>query len=307
MKKTILIILAVLPIVLLVVIAFAGWILAQVEYIPVETVEFVDRLGESYGSDKEFKVAQGKTKETIINIEPKGATNQKVTYSSADESICTVDKNGVITGVHWGSTTVSVKTDDSGIIAVLKVTVTADVPFAVYLIPETLSLKVTQTHTLKAEVDAPVSLDRSVTYASDNPDVVSVDVNGKITARGVGTATITVTTVLGEKTDTCVVTVLDGKPPIYFDIENDPDIVKNSSDVHVSARSVIDIMSMLWLEEGIDPASVKMEIIGGMDRATLEGGVLTLSKRGTVTVRISAVYQNGETITADIKFGLNSN
>ncbi len=307
MKKTILIILAVLPIVLLVVIAFAGWILAQVEYIPVETVEFVDRLGGSYGSDGEFKVAQGKTKETIINIEPKGATNQKVTYSSADESICTIDKNGVITGVHWGSTTVTVKTDDGGILSVLKVTVTADVPFAVYLTPETISLKVTQTHTLKVEVDAPVSLDRSVTYQSDNPDVVSVDVNGKITARGVGTATITVTTVLGEVTDTCVVTVLDGKPPIYFDVENDPDIVKNSSGVHVSTRSVIDIMSMLWLEEGIDPDSVQMEITGGKDRATLEGGVLTLNKRGTVTVRITALDQNGETITADIKFGLNSN
>ena len=306
MKKTILIILAVLPIVLLVVISIAGWILEQAKYNPVETVEFVNTADQPYGSEHEFKVAQGKTRETKIRFEPADATNPKFTYSSKDNTICTVDENGVITGHHWGTTIVTVKSEN-GITCDLNVTVTADTPFAVYLTPETVSLKVTQTHTLKVEVDAPVSLDRSVTYQSDNPDIVSVDVNGKITARGVGTATITVTTVLGEKTDTCVVTVLDGNPPIYFNVENDPDIVKNSSDIYVCSRNVIDIMSMLVLEEGIDPDSVAIEIIGGKDRATLEGGVLTLNKRGTVTVRISALYQTGEPLTADIKFGLKSN
>lgn len=305
MKKTILIILAVLPIVLLVVISVAGWWSEFLGRVPVDNIEFVNAAGKPYGENV-FKVAQGKTRETYILFDPEEPTNKRVTYSSEDESICTVDENGVITGVHWGDTQVKVKTDDGEIVATLNVKVTADTPFAVYLTPEEISLKVTQTYVLGVEVDAPVSLDRSVTFSSDKPDVATVDVNGKVVACGVGTATITVTTVLGEKTDTCVVTVLDGKPPIYFDIENDPDIVMNSSKVYVCSRSVIDIMSMLTLEEGIDPNSVKIEMTGGADKATLVGGILTINKRGIVTVRVSAVDQNGMNMTTELKFGLQS-
>ena len=54
MKKTILLILAVLPIVLLVVIAFAGQILSIYQHIPVERVEFVDRFNSAYTDQHVF-------------------------------------------------------------------------------------------------------------------------------------------------------------------------------------------------------------------------------------------------------------
>lgn len=305
MKKTILIILAVLPIVLLLVIAFATAIVPYINYIPVEKVEFVDRLNNVYDTNTVFTVQQGSTKETILNVYPTRATDPTVTYSSSDESICTVDENGVITGIHFGSAIVTARSKEDGSkMAVLNVLVKADTPFAVYLSEKELSLKVSQSHTLTVDVDAPVAVDKSVTYVSDNPDVVSVDANGKLVARSEGTATITVTTVLGEKTDTCTVTVLDGKPPIYLDVESDPDIVKNSSDVYVCTRNVIDIASMLILEEGIDPETVGMKIIAGNDRATLQDGILTLNKKGTVTVKIYVGDESTSTVTAEFKFGL---
>ncbi len=305
MKKTILIILAVLPIVLLLVIAFATSMLPLLKYIPVEKVEFVDRLNNVYDTNTVFTVQQGSTKETILNVYPTRATDPTVTYSSSDESICTVDENGVITGIHFGSAIVTARSKEDGSkMAVLNVLVKADTPFAVYLSEKELSLKVSQSHTLTVDVDAPVAVDKSVTYVSDNPDVVSVDANGKLVARSEGTATITVTTVLGEKTDTCTVTVLDGKPPIYLDVESDPDIVKNSSDVYVCTRNVIDIASMLILEEGIDPETVGMKIIAGNDRATLQDGILTLNKKGTVTVKIYVGDESTPTVTAEFKFGL---
>lgn len=305
MKKTILIILAVLPIVLLLVIAFATAIVPYINYIPVEKVEFVDRLNNVYDTNTVFTVQQGSTKETILNVYPTKATDPAVIYSSSDESICTVDENGVITGIHFGSAIVTARSKEDGSkMAVLNVLVKADTPFAVYLSEKELSLKVSQSHTLTVDVDAPVAVDKSVTYVSDNPDVVSVDANGKLVARSEGTATITVTTVLGEKTDTCTVTVLDGKPPIYLDVESDPDIVKNSSDVYVCTRNVIDIASMLILEEGIDPETVGMKIIAGNDRATLQDGILTLNKKGTVTVKIYVGDESTSTVTAEFKFGL---
>ncbi|MBQ9750671.1 MAG: Ig-like domain-containing protein [Clostridia bacterium] len=265
----------------------------------------MDRLNNVYDTNTVFTVQQGSTKETKLNVYPKKATDPAVTYSSSDESICTVDENGVITGVHFGAAIVTARSKEDGSkMAVLNVLVKADTPFAVYLSEKELSLKVSQSHTLTVDVDAPVAVDKSVTYVSDNPDVVSVDANGKLVARSEGTATITVTTVLGEKTDTCTVTVLDGKPPIYLDVENDPDIVKNSSDVYVCTRNVIDIASMLILEEGIDPETVGMKIIAGNDRATLQDGILTLNKKGTVTVKIYVGDESTSTVTAEFKFGL---
>ena len=315
MKKTILIILAVLPIVLLVVIAFAGQILALYQYISVEKVEFVDRLNNVYDSEAVFKVEQGDSKETIINVYPKLATNQNVTYTSQDESICTVDENGVITGVHWGSTTVTVKTEDGGQTAILNVEVTAKVPFSVSLSEETLSLKVGQHHSLLVEVDAPVAVNKNVKYSSDNPSVVTVDVNGKLVAQSVGKATITVTTVSGERTDTCVVEVVEGTLPIYFDLENYPGVTKNSAGVYVCTQNIIDLKSVLRLEEGIDPDSVAIKITSGMMagsgenatvRATLENGVLTLYLEGLVTVKAYVGDENAPTYSIEYKFGLDA-
>ena len=58
MKKTIILILALLPIVLLVVIAFAGQILSIYQHIPVEKVEFVDRFNNAYTDEHVFTLNQ---------------------------------------------------------------------------------------------------------------------------------------------------------------------------------------------------------------------------------------------------------
>lgn len=61
--------------------------------------------------------------------------------------------------------------------------------------------------TLSATVTPNDSTDK-VSWESNNPDVASVDENGKVTAHKVGTAVITATA--GTKTDTCTVTVTCG-------------------------------------------------------------------------------------------------
>ena len=92
MKKTILLILAVLPIVLVIVIAFAGRILSIYQHIPVERVEFVDDNGDPFNDDMEFIVNMGQSKNCAYKIYPELSSNKKVTFTSNDESICTVPK-----------------------------------------------------------------------------------------------------------------------------------------------------------------------------------------------------------------------
>ena len=313
MKKTILIILAVLPIVLLVVIAFAGQILALYQYIPVEKVEVVDRMNNVYDGDIAFTVEQGKSKETIVNVYPKLASNKSVTYTSQDTSICTVDENGVITGVHWGNTTVIVKSVDGNKTFVLNVEVTAKVPFAVTLSEHELNLKVGQAHTLAADVDAPVAINKAVKYTSSNTSVATIDVNGNVKARGVGTAIITVTTELGEITDTCTVTVVEGVLPIYFDFSGNPNINKNKDDIYVTSESAIDLRGVLKTDGTINPDDVMIKIISGaykgsgedqMIRAEIdENGVLHLYLEGAVTVMAYVGDENAPTQKIEYKFG----
>ncbi|MDL2214493.1 Ig-like domain-containing protein [Clostridia bacterium OttesenSCG-928-O13] len=64
-----------------------------------------------------------------------------------------------------------------------------------------------QTRQLTAAVAPATAANKAVTWGSSDSSIASVDANGLVTAVGVGTATITVTTEDGGHTDTCAVTV----------------------------------------------------------------------------------------------------
>ena len=70
-----------------------------------------------------------------------------------------------------------------------------------------LSLTEGDSETLIATVNPGNAAEKSVTWTSSVPGVVTVDATGKVTATKAGTATITVTTVDGSKTATCNVTI----------------------------------------------------------------------------------------------------
>ena len=80
----------------------------------VKSVEFED--------EEVFTTIEG-TVELNPIVLPENALDKSVTFESADESIATVDENGVVTGQNVGTTTVTVTTVDGGYTATIKVTV----------------------------------------------------------------------------------------------------------------------------------------------------------------------------------------
>ena len=112
MKKTVIIILAVLPIVMVIAIAFAGRIFSYYRYIPIEKVCFTDTYGNELDDKFTLTVNVGESKLANTRVFPDLASNKRVTFSSGDESICTVNQDGSVTGVSIGSTVVIVKTED---------------------------------------------------------------------------------------------------------------------------------------------------------------------------------------------------
>lgn len=61
-------------------------------------------------------------------ILPRGAANQTVFFDSSDESVATVDDNGLVRGVKEGTATISVCTEDGSFVDECSVTVTAARP-----------------------------------------------------------------------------------------------------------------------------------------------------------------------------------
>ncbi len=72
---------------------------------------------------------------------------------------------------------------------------------------ESRLMNVGATLQLETDVHPSDAYDKTVTWASDNTEVATVDSKGKVTAKAPGSAVITVTTKDGEKTASCTVTV----------------------------------------------------------------------------------------------------
>ena len=149
----------------------------------------------------------GEEIELIAAITPARATNKAVTWSSSDNTIAEVDSTGKVTGISTGVATITVKTIDGNFTASCLVTV-GNVPVTgVTLDKNNLSISTGQITQLTATVFPVGASNSAVTWSSSDPAVASVDDIGRVTGIKEGTATITVTTVDGNFTASCIVTV----------------------------------------------------------------------------------------------------
>lgn len=138
---------------------------------------------------------------------PNDANDKSIYWTSSDAGVAEVDGNGKLTARAAG-TAVIIATGANGKNATCTVTV-SEARIAVERVDlnfTAITYKVGESGTLTATVSPVNATDKTVTWTSSDPAVVSVT-NGNITAVSAGTATVTVTTSDGGKTSTCVVTV----------------------------------------------------------------------------------------------------
>ena len=148
-------------------------------------------------------------------ITPSDATNQNVTWRSNNGS-CVSVSDGVITALAVGSSIITVETEDGGKTATCSVTVVEkNVPVTgVSLDKSSMTLAQGDSRALYPIVLPENASDKTVTWSSSNPSVATVDSNGVVTAVSVGTATVTVWTTDGNKSATCIVTVIAATIPV---------------------------------------------------------------------------------------------
>lgn len=301
MKKTVILILALLPIVLLIVIAFAGRILSTYQHIAVERVVFTDDNGEELGADASLTLSTGETKSTAIKVYPELAADKRVSYSSTNEAVCTVDANGAVTGVGAGSATIIVRTADGNKTAMLDVIVRADGVTGVTLTPEAISMMIGESKDLEVRVEPYAALNKHVTYTTSDPSVVTVSAIGKLTAVGAGTATVTVTTADGGFTDTCTVTVTEDTPPLLFDFTGVAGMQQTGTG-YLSAQPTVTLTQGLVIDqEQISLNEIRFRIISGDDATVDENGTLTFTNSGVVIVKAFVGEESNPTFHAEIR------
>lgn len=229
MKKIVIILLTVLPIFLIVVISFAGRVFSEVSHISVEKVVFVDKTENPLTDKYTLSLNVGESHQLIAKVYPELASNKKVIYTSSDESVCTVDQNGLVTAKDKpGTALIVVKTEEKGITDRITVVVSKSVIESVRITDanhkdfEIGKMSVGETIKLYNDILPVTVLNKKVIWSSSDENIVFVDSrDGTIVARAPGKAIITVTTVDGGLTDTCEIIVDNDKPKLGFDFSKD--------------------------------------------------------------------------------------
>ncbi len=165
----------------------------------------------SIGINKEeVELEAGDSFQLEATITPDNATDKKVTYTSNDVEVATINETGQITAVKEGETTVVVT---SGNIKVnVKVKVKPKTVELEELKTDTkMTLKVGENKKLDIELqpDDTTALESDITYSSSDDKIATIDYRGRVVGIADGTAKITIS--LGDVSTTVEVTVTGEK------------------------------------------------------------------------------------------------
>ena len=213
-------------------------------------------------------------KDTLTaTIAPENATLKTVSWESSDNNIATV-VDGVVTAMAVGTATITATADN--VTTTCIVTITQPVT-GVVLDQTKAELEVSETLTLVATVLPENATDKSVVWTSDKDSIATVT-DGVVTAVAPGIATITVTTVDGNHSATCVITVLE---PIIKVTGVTLDINELTLDVPQTAT----LKSTVAPEDATDKSVTWTS--DNETVATVAEGVVTAVAEGTATITVT--------------------
>lgn len=283
---------------------------------------YVNQSGQdTYGETKEFT-----TKDVASLLETKEASGVEATKATLNAKLDLTDVlyKSLAYGFLWGTSESALNTDfkcteikDNAIAAALtslshktqywyKAYVKLDSQtfygevktFTTDVVPvESVSVDKTEntfhtigsTLTLNATVLPSDATDKSVEWSSDKEDVATVTTSGVVTAKGNGTATITVKTKDQEKTATCAITVAQWVTSVTL---NNPSLTLNEGQEQTLIPTVNPSnaanKSLNWTSSDTSVATVNAE------------GKVTAISKGTATIKAEAKDGSGVNATCSV-------
>lgn len=222
---------------------------------PVKIIAPVAATGVSV-SQSSFILKEGELGTITATVAPQNATNKMVSWSSDNQSVATIDANGLITALSAGTAYILATTADGNFTATSLVTVIAPVT-GVSVSPASLSLKEGETANLLATIAPANASDKKVSWSSDNSAVATVGENGAVIGVSAGSANITVTTNDGNFTAIATVTVIAPVTGVSVDPVSLPIIKGESRTIsHVISPANASNKSVLWHSDNTSVATV---------------------------------------------------
>ncbi len=155
------------------------------------------------------------TTKLIATVTPSDAVGADVTWSSSNTAVATVSADGTVQAVGNGTATITAKTQNN-LTAACVINVNVQVDSFTVSPSKSKTLDLGKSFTIKSKVYPSNATDKTLMYESSDPDIASVDENGKVTAGNIsGTAQITITSLSNtSKTRVITVKVRPSKPVV---------------------------------------------------------------------------------------------
>ena len=156
---------------------------------------------------KEITMDVDETSTIVATLLPECVTDKNIVWSVADNVIASVSQAGEVTALSSGETMVYASSPDGQIQDSCKVIVNAHAE-SVSIEPASIAMsEVGESQQLSVIVLPDNAVDKSVTWKSYNESICIVSDKGLVTATGIGSTIVTVTTKDGGKSDFCIVKV----------------------------------------------------------------------------------------------------
>ncbi len=162
-------------------------------------------------SEQTAELKVGETVSITATVLPENTTDKKVTWTSSDESIATVNTLGTITAVSVGTVTITATCGD--ITATCTVTVIEEPAITAQFITLSMNdakMKAGETLTLIATVLPENAVDKTVVWSTSDASVATVDSYGRVSALNAGEVVITAT--CGSVSASCAISVEKEEP-----------------------------------------------------------------------------------------------
>ena len=160
----------------------------------------IERVG-----DKTVTMGLNQTRQLQVKIAPSDTTNKNVQWTSSNNSVATVDSNGVVISKNSGSTIITATTHN-GLKTEFFIEVETPVT-NITLNSNEINLNPGGTFKLDATVNPSNASNKNIKWISANESIATVDQSGNVTADVAGTTYISAVSADGKVIATCTVNV----------------------------------------------------------------------------------------------------
>lgn len=233
-------------------------------------------------SETSFELGLGNSKQLFTTVKPDNASSKSVRWESSDNSIASVNQEGIVTAIKEGTVTITATSRDNSDIKA-SCTVISKYYHAekvkINKADEQVRIEIEKSYNLSAIVE-PELAPQQVIWSSSDEKIATVSQNGVVSAHKLGTAIITATS--ADRTDvkdSCEIEVFK------YDVES---LVLDKKELNILVHTTGELSA----EIGPENATYKDYVWSSSDESVAtvdQNGVINALKVGKTTIMVISV------------------